>query len=60
MKEDYTQFSEKSVVEFLIKQDVAVQRVFYVFLKQKGYNDIPHENIKKNQIDGVCSADKQE
>ena len=53
MKENYVRLSKEAVVNSMLKQEVAGQRVFYVFLKQKGYNCITPENMDKNQSDGI-------
>ena len=53
MKENYMRLSKKAVVAAMLKQEVARQRVFYVFLKQKGYKNITPENMDKNQSDGI-------
>ena len=53
MKENYMRLSKKAIVTAMLKQEVAGQRVFYVFLRQKGYKNITPENMDKNQSDGI-------
>ncbi|MGP1484538.1 MAG: hypothetical protein ACTTJC_00300 [Campylobacter sp.] len=52
MKENYLRLSKDAIISAMLKQEVAGQRVFYVFLKQKGY-DISPEDMDKNQSDGI-------
>lgn len=52
-KENYIRLSKEGIVSSMLKQEVAGQRVFYVFLKQKGYNEITPENMDKHQSDGI-------
>ena len=52
MKENYLRLSKEAIVAAMLKQEVAGQRVFYVYLKQCGY-DIQPENMDRNQSDGI-------
>lgn len=44
--------SKEGIISAMLKQEVAGQRVFYVWLKQNGY-DIDPESMDKNQSDGI-------
>ena len=66
MKENYLRLSKDAIVAAMLKQEVAGQRVFYVYLKQQGYNISP-ESMDKNQSDGIvgntiveCKLDENE
>ncbi|TQR55822.1 hypothetical protein [Campylobacter troglodytis] len=66
MKENYLRLSKDAIVAAMLKQEVAGQRVFYVYLKQQGY-DISPESMDKNQSDGIvgntiieCKLDENE
>lgn len=52
-KENYLRLNKEAIVSSMLKQEVAGQRVFYVFLKQKGYTQITPESMDKNQSDGI-------
>lgn len=66
MKENYLRLSKDAIITAMLKQEVAGQRVFYVYLKQRGY-DITPESMDKNQSDGIvgntiieCKLDENE
>ena len=66
MKENYLRLSKEAIVSAMLKQEVAGQRVFYVYLMQRGY-DISPESMDKNQSDGIvgntiveCKLDENE
>lgn len=52
MKENYLRLSKEAIVSTMLKQEIAGQRIFYVYLKQRGY-DISPESMDKNQSDGI-------
>lgn len=52
LKENYLGLTKDALISRMLKQEVAGQRVFYVWLKQHGYNIIP-ESMDKNQSDGI-------
>ncbi|HCU06294.1 MAG TPA: hypothetical protein DIC42_01740 [Holosporales bacterium] len=52
-KENYLRLTKEAIVASMLKQEVAGQRVFYVFLKQKGYKEITPESMDKHQSDGI-------
>ena len=49
---NYLQYTKKALISSMLHQEVAGQRVFYVFLKQHGY-DINPEDMDKCQSDGL-------
>jgi hypothetical protein len=51
-KTNYLQLNKNAIIDAMLKQEVAGQRVFYVYLQQKGLNINP-ENMDKNQSDGI-------
>jgi hypothetical protein len=51
--QDYRNSNKEELVASMLKQEVAGQRVFYVFLKQNGYEEIKPENMDKFQSDGI-------
>ncbi len=51
-KQNYLGLNKSGIVDAMLKQEIAGQRVFYVFLQQKGY-DISPESMDKNQSDGI-------
>lgn len=66
LKENLLGLTKKAIVSRMYKEEVAGQRVFYVWLKQHGYNIVP-ENMDKNQSDGIigntiieCKLDETE
>ena len=71
-KENYLRLNKDAIVSSMLKQEVAGQRVFYVFLQQQFDNKkIPHkitpESMDKNQSDGIvgnsiieCKLDENE
>ena len=66
MKENYLRLSKDAIITAMLKQEVAGQRVFYVYLKQRGY-DITPESMDKSQSDGIvgntiieCKLDENE
>lgn len=52
-KENYLRLTPEAIVAAMLKQEVAGQRVFYVYLKQKGYGQITPESMDKYQSDGI-------
>ncbi|MBF7049414.1 hypothetical protein IY972_02315 [Campylobacter volucris] len=52
LNENLLGLTKDGLVSRMLEQEVAGQRVFYVWLKQKGYNIDP-ENMDKNQSDGI-------
>ena len=54
-KTNFLGLNKQAIVSSMMKQEVAGQRVFYVFLKQKLQNDylINPESMDKNQSDGI-------
>lgn len=52
MQENYLRFNKDGIVNAMLKQEIAGQRIFYVYLKQRGY-DISPESMDKNQSDGI-------
>lgn len=52
-KENYLRLSKEAIVSSMLKQEVAGQRVFYVFLNQKGYSIITPASMDKYQSDGI-------
>lgn len=66
-KENYLRLNKEAIVSAMLKQEVAGQRVFYVFLTQKGFAQITPESMDKNQSDGIvgntiieCKLDENE
>lgn len=66
LKENLLGLTKEAIVSRMYKEEVAGQRVFYVWLKQHGYNIVP-ENMDKNQSDGIigntiieCKLDETE
>lgn len=66
LKENLLGLTKQAVVSRMYKEEVAGQRVFYVWLKQHGYKIVP-ENMDKNQSDGIigntiieCKLDENE
>lgn len=52
-KENFLKLNKEGIISAMLKQEVAGQRVFYVFLKQKGFSNITPESMDKNQSDGI-------
>ena len=52
LNENLLGLTKKGIVSRMLEQEVAGQRVFYVWLKQNGY-DIDPESMDKNQSDGI-------
>lgn len=52
-KDNYLRYTKEAIVNAMLKQEVAGQRVFYVFLTQKTGLEIKPENMDKNQSDGI-------
>ena len=53
-KANYLSLNKKAIVDAMLKQEVAGQRVFYVFLKQQHHDyKITPENMDKDQSDGI-------
>lgn len=52
MKENYLGLNEKALVSRMLKNELAGQRVFYLWLKQNGF-DINPEAMDKNRSDGI-------
>ncbi len=46
MKENYMRLSKDAIVSAMLKQEVAGQRVFYVFLRQKSEGTPYHKYIR--------------
>lgn len=66
LKENLLGLTKEAIITRMYKEEVAGQRVFYVWLKQHGYNIVP-ENMDKNQSDGIigntiieCKLDENE
>ena len=53
MQTNYRRHTKDALVADMLKQEVAGQRIFYVFLKQHGYSQITPENMDKDQSDGI-------
>jgi hypothetical protein len=52
LNENLLSLKKEALVGRMLEQEVAGQRVFYVWLKQQGY-DINPESMDKNQSDGI-------
>ena len=53
-KDNYLRYTKEAIVNAMLKQEVAGQRVFYVFLTQQKIGlEIKPENMDKNQSDGI-------
>lgn len=52
MKENYLGLTQKALVSRMLKNELAGQRVFYLWLKQNGYAIDP-EGMDKNRSDGI-------
>ncbi|HDZ5303546.1 TPA: hypothetical protein RTJ24_000748 [Campylobacter upsaliensis] len=53
LNENLLGLTKNALVSRMLEQEVAGQRVFYVWLKQNGYANIKPENMDKNQSDGI-------
>ncbi|MCI5968746.1 hypothetical protein [Helicobacter sp.] len=67
LNENLLGLTKDALVSRMLEQEVAGQRVFYVWLKQNGFKDIKPENMDKNQSDGIignaiieCKLDESE
>ena len=52
LNENLLGLTKEAIVSRMLEQEVAGQRVFYVWLKQKGY-DINPENMDKIKVMGL-------
>lgn len=52
LKENLLGLAKPAIVTRMLKDEIAGQRVFYVWLKQKGYSINP-ESMDKNKSDGI-------
>ncbi len=66
LKENFLGLTKSAIVSRMLEQEIAGQRVFYVWLQQNGY-DIDPESMDKNQSDGIignaiieCKLDENE
>ena len=66
-KENYLRYTKEAIVNAMLKQEVAGQRVFYVFLTQKTGVSLNPKDLDKNQSDGIvgnaiveCKLDEKE
>lgn len=53
LNENLLGLTKNALVSRMLEQEVAGQRVFYVWLKQNGYANIKPENMDKNQSNGI-------
>lgn len=66
LRENLLGYTKDAIVSKMLEQEVAGQRIFYVWLKQHGYSIDP-ESMDKNQSDGIvgntiieCKLDENE